>query len=120
MLEELKIKVKPKMVVVKRELAKISKIIRDFEDENSEVGMPVFSKTVGFFLDGLQFDSAKVLGGLDDEIQELKREGEKMHQLNLEKIKSLMERVSLSEEKYKSMQESHEKISRVEKQFEEL
>ena len=56
------------MVVVKRELAKISKIIRDFEDENSQVGMPVFAKTVGFYLDGLQFDSAKVLGGLDDEI----------------------------------------------------
>jgi hypothetical protein len=58
----------------------------------------VFIKTVGFYLDGLQFDSGKVLGGLDDEIEAVKIEMEQMHQLNLEELKSWMERISLSKE----------------------
>ncbi len=89
-------KVRPKLVVVNRELAGLSKIIRDFDDKNSEDGKPVFTKTVGFYLDGLQFDSGKVLDGLDDEIKAVKSEMEQIHQLNLQDLRSWMERVSLS------------------------
>ena len=90
-------KVRPKLVVVNRELAGLSKIIRDFDEKNSEDDKPVFTKKVGFYLDGLQFDSSKVLDGIDDEIKAVKSEMEQMNQLNLEKIKSLVEIISLSE-----------------------
>jgi hypothetical protein len=74
MFEELKLKVRPKLLIVNRELAGLSKIIRDFDDKNSEDCKPVFTKKVGFYLDGLQFDSGKVLDGLEDEIAGAKRE----------------------------------------------
>ncbi len=89
-------KVRPKMVVVNRELVELSKIIRDFDEKNSEDSKPVFTKTVGFYLNILQFDSVKILGGLEDEIKAVKIEMEQMHQLNLEELKSWMERISLS------------------------
>jgi len=92
------LKVRPKLVVVNRELAELSKIIREFDEKNSEDGKPVFTKKVGFYLDGLQFDSGKILGGLDDEIKAVKSEMEQMHQLNLEELKSWMERFSISKE----------------------
>jgi hypothetical protein len=118
MFEELKIKIRPKMVVVQRELGEITKIIKDFSEKNSKEGKSVFTKTISFYLDEFKLDSSKVLSGLDDEIQELKREGEKMHQLNLDKIESLMERISLSEEKYNLMQDSYvEKEKEREKQL---
>ncbi len=60
--------------MVKRELAEISKIIRDFDDNNSEDGKPVFTKTIGFYLDELKFDSGKVLGWFEDEIKAVKSE----------------------------------------------
>ena len=62
----------------KAKLEETSKIIRDFDKNNSEDGKPVFTKTVGFYLEELQFDSAKVLDGLDDEIRALKREKKQM------------------------------------------
>jgi hypothetical protein len=58
----------------------------------------VFTKTVGFYLDGLQFDSGKILGGLDGEIKAVKSEMEQIHQLNLEELKSWIERINLSKE----------------------
>ena len=62
--------------------------------------MPVFTKKLDFYLDALKINSEKVMGGLDDEISTSMREMEHRQKLNLEKIKSLMERFSLSEEEF--------------------
>ena len=51
--EKLKMDVESKIIGVYSELDKIEKIIRDFDNKNSESGKPVFTKTVGFYLDGL-------------------------------------------------------------------
>jgi hypothetical protein len=45
--------VESKIIGVYSELDKIEKIIRNFDNKNSESGKPVFTKTVGFYLDGL-------------------------------------------------------------------
>ena len=45
------------------------------------------------------------MGGLDDETLVLKREMEEMNKLNLDKVNNLIERVSLSENEYKSFKE---------------
>jgi len=45
--------VESKIIGVSSELDKIEKIIRDFDNKNSESEKPVFTKTVGFYLDGL-------------------------------------------------------------------
>ena len=68
-------KVRPKIVIVNRELAKISSIIKDFDDKNSEDGKPVFFKTVEFYLNELTFDLNKIMGGIDEEIKAVKHEG---------------------------------------------
>ncbi len=85
------------MVVVKRELSNMESILRDFKDKNEEDGKPLFIKTFGFYLDGLKFDFDTVMKGLDEEIAAGKREMEEMERMNLEKIKSLVERVRISE-----------------------
>ncbi len=48
-LEELKIKVRPKIFVVKKELADLSSIFKKFDDKNQEDGKPVLTKTIGFY-----------------------------------------------------------------------
>ncbi len=73
MFEELKIKIRPKMVVVKRELAETLSIFKDFNNKNLEDGKSVFTKTFGFYQNGLKFDSDKLMVGLDEEIVALKR-----------------------------------------------
>ena len=105
MFQELKIKVKPKMVIVNRELADLKNMFRDFSDKNQADGKPVFTKTLGFYLDGLKFDSGTVMGGLDAEIAAVKSELDQMKNANLVMIKSLMERVNFSEEQYNYMKE---------------
>ena len=56
------------MAVVKRELAKIEEIFKDFQNEHEREGRPVFTKKLDYFLDALKFNSDKVMQGLDDEI----------------------------------------------------
>ena len=98
MFEELKMKVRPKMTVVNRELTDMKSIFKDFSDKNQEDGKPVLTKKLAFYLESLKFDSGKVMGGLDDEITSVKREIEQMNKTNLDKINELMERFSFSEE----------------------
>ena len=54
--EELKNRVRPKMVVVKRELADVVKIFKDFHDEYEEQGRPVFVKTLNYYEKLFEFD----------------------------------------------------------------
>jgi hypothetical protein len=49
MFEELKIKIRPKIVVVKRELTETLSILKDFNNKNLEDGKSVFTKTFGFY-----------------------------------------------------------------------
>ena len=98
MFEELKMKVRPKMVVVNRELADMKSIFKDYNDKNQEDGRPVFIKTLEFYLNELKFDSDKVMGGLDEEIKSLKREMEQMKDLNLDKMESWTKSISFSKE----------------------
>ena len=49
MFEELKMKVRPKMVVVNRELGDMASIFRDFSDKNSDDDKPVFAKTLEYY-----------------------------------------------------------------------
>jgi hypothetical protein len=72
-LEELKIKVRPKIIIVNRGLSDLTSIFKDFNDKNQEDGKPVLTKTVDFYLDGLKFETGKVLDGLEDEIAGAKR-----------------------------------------------
>ncbi len=62
------------MIIVNRGLSDLASIFNDFNDKHQEDGKPVLTKTVGFYLDGLKFDSGKVLDGLEDEIAGAKRE----------------------------------------------
>ena len=76
MFEELKMKVRPKMVVVNRELANMKSIFKDYNDKNQEDGKPVFTNTLEFYLNELKYNSKKVMDGLDEEITGVKRETE--------------------------------------------
>ena len=51
----------------------------------------MFTKTPEFYFEALKFNSGKIMDALDEEIEVMKRELEKMQQLRLEKIKSVQE-----------------------------
>ena len=54
--EELKIKVKPKMIVAARELSDVANIFRAYWEKHQNGGRTVFSKKLEFYLDALRFD----------------------------------------------------------------
>jgi hypothetical protein len=54
--EELKRKVKPKMVVATRALTELVNIFRAFLDKHQNSKRTVFSLTLEFYLDALKFD----------------------------------------------------------------
>ena len=83
--EELKTKVRPKMVVVKRELADVAKIFRDFQNKYEQ---PVFTKGLEFYLKALEYESKTVVDGLDEEIAFHQKEIDKLEQLKLYRIKT--------------------------------
>ena len=58
-------KLRPKMVVINRELAEITSILSEFDKNNSEDGNQVFTKPLGNYQIVLKFDSQKVMDGLD-------------------------------------------------------
>ena len=72
-LVELKIKVKPKLVVVKRELENVVEIFKAYQNKNEACSKLVLTKRLEFYLEALKFDSGKVIGSLDDEIEVMKR-----------------------------------------------
>ena len=55
--EELKIRVRPKIIVASRELADVAKILSAFQGKNQADGRPVFTKTLEFYLKALKFES---------------------------------------------------------------
>ena len=55
-LEELKIKVRPKMVVAARELTDVANIFRAFWYKHQNDSRTVFTNTLEFYLDALKFD----------------------------------------------------------------
>ena len=66
--EELKIRVKPKILLASRELADVVKILRDFQNKHGADGKTVFAKTLQFYLDALKFDPQIVMAALNQEI----------------------------------------------------
>jgi predicted RNase H-like nuclease (RuvC/YqgF family) len=89
--EELKRKVKPKLLLAGRKLADVAKLLSDFETENQVDGKPVFSRTLKFYLDAIRFESKPIIDGLDEEIANVKREMDKTQDIRLKRIKSLEE-----------------------------
>ena len=77
--EELKSKVKPKILVASRELADLANIFSAFQAKHQDNGRPVFTRTIEFYLKALKFESNQILGGLEEEINILKRDMEKIN-----------------------------------------
>ena len=69
-----------------RELADVAKILSAFQGKNQADGRPVFTRTLEFYLKALKFESQSILGGLEEEINILKREMEKIKKARLERI----------------------------------
>jgi hypothetical protein len=84
----LKVKVKPKIFFASRELADVAKILSAFQDQNQADGRLGFSKSLEFYLKALKFESQKILDGLEEEIDTLKSEMEKLNKARLERIDS--------------------------------
>ena len=72
--EELKIQVRPKLLIVNKALADVANIFK----KHDEGGKLKFTKKLEFYLEGLTFDSNKVICWLDEEIIFLKSEMERM------------------------------------------
>ena len=89
--EELRIKVKPKIFVVLKELADVAKIFANFQKKHEAGGKKVFTNTLQYYLNALKFDVKKVMGGLDKEVEFMKSEIEKINQLKLAQIKNVQE-----------------------------
>ena len=47
-----------------RELADVATILSAFQDKHQADGRPVFTKSIGFYLKALKFESQHILGGL--------------------------------------------------------
>ena len=89
--EELRIKVKPKIFVVLKELADVAKIFANFQKKHEAGGKKVFTNTLQYYLNALKSDVKKVMGGLDKEVEFMKSELEKINQLRLARIASVQE-----------------------------
>ena len=79
--EELKMRVKPKLVMASKELADAVNILKDFDNKNRVDGKIVFTQTLQFYLDALKFDQKIVTAALDQEIEAIKKELVKINQL---------------------------------------
>ena len=66
-------KVKPKIFVAARELADAANIFKAFQKKHEAGGRQVFTKKLDYYLDALKFDSGKIMAGLDEEIEVMKR-----------------------------------------------
>ena len=78
-------KVKPKIA---RELADAANIFRAFQKKNEDGGRQVFTNKLEYYLDALQFDSGKVIAGLNEDIEVIKRLIEQTNYFRLTRIKS--------------------------------
>jgi hypothetical protein len=54
--EELKSKVKPKIVAAGKELSDVAKIFRVFWEKHQDSGRTIFTKSLNVYLDALKFD----------------------------------------------------------------
>ena len=63
-------------------------LLKDFEKKHQDGDRPVFVKSFGFYLDSLNaHEFKKMLDGLEEEIEALKRETEETNKIKAEKIK---------------------------------
>ena len=65
-------KVRPRIVVAARALADAENDFRAFSQRHEAGGRQVFTKTLNYYVDALQFDSGKAMAGLDEEIEVMK------------------------------------------------
>ena len=87
--EEIKIKVNPKIAIIKKELSDLEEILRTAQDNYEKDGTHIFAKTLDYHLDGLKFDPNRVINGLDEEIALVRREIQVASLFTFEEIKSL-------------------------------
>ena len=66
----------------------MAKILSAFQGQHQADGRPVFTKSLEFYLKALKFESQQILGGLEEEINILKSEMEKLNKARLERIDS--------------------------------
>ncbi len=70
-------------------------ILKTFVKKEEARGRTALIKTIKFYLDGLnEFDFAKILAGLKEEIQASKRETDQMTKREMDQIKSYEELLS--------------------------
>ena len=86
--------------MTKRVLEEATDIITALQKKYEANGKPGLAKTLNFYLKELKFDPKNVIESLDEEIAIIKRETEKIHQIDVSKIQSLMECISFSEEQH--------------------
>ncbi len=80
-LEELKIKVKPRLLTATKELENVVKLLRNFQNKHGAGGKSVLNKTLQFYLNALKFDPQIIMAALDNEIEVIQTELEKISQL---------------------------------------
>ena len=61
-------------------------IFSAFQDKHQAEGRPVFTKSIEFYLKALKFESQHILSGLEEEIDLLKRDMEKIIKARLLRI----------------------------------
>jgi hypothetical protein len=57
----------------------VENILSAFQDRHQADDKPVFTKTLEFYLKALKFESHSILSGLEEEINIMKREMEKLN-----------------------------------------
>ena len=72
--EELKMRVKLKLVVASRKLADIENLLQAFWSKHEMDGKPVFANKLDFELEKSKLDPKNIMGGFDEEIAIIKKE----------------------------------------------
>ena len=70
-------------------IADAVKLLTDFQIKHGAGGKTVFSQTLQFYLDALKFDPKIIVIALENEINVIKSELDKIKQLRMDRIKSV-------------------------------
>ena len=96
----------------------MANILKTFVRNEEAKGRTALIKTIKFYLDCLnEFDFAKILAGLKEEIQASKRETDEITKLEMNRIKSYQELLSSPDQHIAFLKEASEKLVKAEKQL---
>ncbi len=76
----------------------MAKILCDFHNKEKAECRRGFAKTLDYYLNELKFNHVKIIEGLNEEINLVEKEMERINTLNLDELAILMDRVWLSNE----------------------